>query len=196
MTASKTTNEALIDFPIHTIETAPEASKPLLQKSLNTFGMIPNLHGVMAESPQTLQSYQILTKLVIESSFTPTERHVLWLAINVENQCHYCVPAHTLLAKKDSVNEEVIEAIRNNQKLPDARLETLRQFALKTLVNRGRLAHEDVKAFFDAGFTRRQALEVVLVLSHKVMSNYINAFSGTEVDAAFAKYAWDRPQHR
>ena len=134
----------------------------------------------------------MLTKLVIESSFTPTERHVLWLAINVENQCHYCVPAHSLLAKKDSVDDEIIESIRNGQKLLDPRLETLRQFAIKTLNNRGRLAPEDVKAFFDVGFTRAQALEVVLVISHKVMSNYINAFSGTEVDAAFAKYTWDQ----
>lgn len=192
MAASQTKNEALIDFQIHTIDSAPEASKSLLQNSLDTFGMIPNLHGVMAESPQTLQSYQMLTKLVIESSFTPTERHVLWLAINVENQCHYCVPAHTLLAKKDSVDDEIIESIRNGQKLLDPRLETLRQFAIKTLNNRGRLAPEDVKAFFDVGFTRAQALEVVLVISHKVMSNYINAFSGTEVDAAFAKYAWEQ----
>ena len=192
MAASQTKNEALIDFQIHTIESAPEASKSLLQNSLDTFGMIPNLHGVMAESPQTLQSYQMPTKLVIESSFTPTERHVLWLAINVENQCHYCVPAHTLLAKKDSVDDEIIESIRNGQKLLDPRLETLRQFAIKTLNNRGRLAPEDVKAFFDVGFTRAQALEVVLVISHKVMSNYINAFSGTEVDAAFAKYAWEQ----
>ena len=192
MAASQTKNEALIDFQIHTIDSAPEASKSLLQNSLDTFGMIPNLHGVMAESPQTLQSYQMLTKLVIESSFTPTERHVLWLAINVENQCHYCVPAHTLLAKKDSVDDEIIESIRNGQKLLDPRLETLRQFAIKTLNNRGRLAPEDVKAFFDVGFTRAQALEVVLVISHKVMSNYINAFSRTEVDAAFAKYAWEQ----
>ena len=192
MAASQTKNEALIDFQIHTIDSAPEASKSLLQNSLDTFGMIPNLHGVMAESPQTLQSYQMLTKLVIESSFTPTERHVLWLAINVENQCHYCVPAHTLLAKKDSVDDEIIESIRNGQKLLDPRLETLRQFAIKTLNNRGRLTPEDVKAFFDVGFTRAQALEVVLVISHKVMSNYINAFSGTEVDVAFAKYAWDQ----
>ncbi|MDJ0900741.1 MAG: hypothetical protein QNJ55_18210 [Xenococcus sp. MO_188.B8] len=31
MAASQTKNEALIDFPIHTIDSAPEASKSLLQ---------------------------------------------------------------------------------------------------------------------------------------------------------------------
>lgn len=193
MTAFATKPEALIDFQIHTPESAPEESKALLQNSLAAFGMIPNLHGVMAESPQTLQGYQTLTQLVIESSFTPTERHVLWLAINVENLCHYCVPAHTLLAKKDSVSDDIIEAVRTGQALPDTRLETLRQFAVKTLETRGHLAPEDVKAFFDAGFTNRQALEVVLLLAHKVMSNFINAYGNTEVDAPFAKYAWQQP---
>jgi len=185
------TTTALIEYQIHTPESAPEASKLLLQNSLKAFGMIPNLHGVMAESPSTLEAYQTLTKLVIESSFTPTERHVLWLAINVENQCHYCVPAHTLLAKKDKVSDDIIEAIRTGQTLPDERLQTLRQFALKTLDCRGHLSPEETEAFFAAGFTQAQSLEVVLVIAHKVMSNFINAFAGTAVDAPFAKYAWD-----
>ena len=193
MTSAMTKQEPLIDFQVHTIATAPEASQALLQNSLKTFGMIPNLHGVMAESAPTLEGYQMLTKLAIESSFTPTERHVLWLAINVENQCHYCVPAHTLLAKKDAVKDEIIDAIRNGQPLPDARLETLRQFALRTLAHRGHVPPAEVEAFLGAGFTQAQALEVVLIIAHKVMSNFINAFASTEVDAPFAKYAWEQP---
>ncbi len=192
MTAAATPTNALIDFQIHTAETAPEASQALLQNSLKAFGMIPNLHGVMAESAQTLEAYQDLTRLVTESSFTPAERHVLWLTINVENRCHYCVPAHTMLAKKDHVDDQVIEAIRNGTPIPDARLETLRQFAVTMTVSRGRPTAADVNAFFEAGFTKRHALEVVLVLAHKVMSNYINALAGTTVDAPFAKYAWDQ----
>lgn len=186
-----TQNQGLIDFQVHTVESAPEGAKVLLQNTLDNYGMIPNLHGIMAESPQTYQSYLALTEQVMESSFTPAERHVLWLAINVENRCHYCVPAHTMIAKQDGVDEEIIEAVRNRQSISDARLETLRQFALKVLAHRGRLTPEDVSEFFDAGFTKRQVLEVVLVLAHKVTSNFINALAGTELDPAFARYAWN-----
>lgn len=43
---------------IHTIETAPEKSKPLLEGSLKAYGMVPGLHGVLASSPETFEAYQ------------------------------------------------------------------------------------------------------------------------------------------
>ena len=45
---------------IQTIESAPEGSKPLLTNSVKAFGMIPNLHGILASSPQILEAYQKL----------------------------------------------------------------------------------------------------------------------------------------
>ncbi|MGB6150384.1 MAG: carboxymuconolactone decarboxylase family protein, partial [Pricia sp.] len=57
-------------FKIHNLETAPEGSKPLLQNSLKSFGMIPNMHGVLAESPGALEAYQRLHDLFQNSSFT------------------------------------------------------------------------------------------------------------------------------
>jgi uncharacterized protein YjiS (DUF1127 family) len=44
-------------FTIHTQETAPAASKPLLDKSLKAFGRVPGLHGVLAEAPEALEAY-------------------------------------------------------------------------------------------------------------------------------------------
>jgi hypothetical protein len=41
-------------FPIHTLETAPERSKPLLQSLQQAVGMIPSLAAGMAESPELL----------------------------------------------------------------------------------------------------------------------------------------------
>ena len=46
------------DFTLHTKESAPEAAKPLLDNSQAAFGMIPNLHAVMAEAPTLLEGYQ------------------------------------------------------------------------------------------------------------------------------------------
>ena len=183
-------SSALINFEIHTISSAPHGSKALLKSSLDNYGMIPNLHGIMAESPQTFQGYLTLTKLVMESSFTPIERHVLWLVINVENECHYCVPAHTLIAKQDGVADDIIEALRTGQPIPTLRLETLRQFALAILKHRGHPSPTNIENFLNVGFTHRQVLEVVLVIAHKVLSNYINALAETKLDPIFAQYAW------
>ncbi|MGF1605838.1 MAG: carboxymuconolactone decarboxylase family protein [Rhodothalassiaceae bacterium] len=180
-------------FDIHTIETAPAGSKPLLEASQKAYGMVPNLHGVMAESSQHLEAYQMLGKLIGDSSLTTDQTHVVWLTINVVNRCHYCVPAHTMLAKNDKVDDDVIEAIRNEQPIADAKLEALRAFTIALTVNRGFVAESEVDAFLNAGYTKANILDILLVLSHKVLSNYTNHLADTPVDAPFAKFDWTAP---
>lgn len=177
-------------FTLHDVNSAPDASKPLLENSLQGFGMIPNLHAVLAESPQALEAYKTLTKLFLETSLSSNEKHVLWLTINVANRCHYCVPAHTMLAKKDNVPDEIITALRENRELPDAKLNALRNFALAIVEQRGEVADSDIKAFLDAGFDHRNVLDVMLGVAHKTLSNYTNHITHTPVDEAFKKFAW------
>lgn len=89
--------------PVHTLETAPPASRPLLNNAEKDRGRIPNLLGVMTESPATLESCMAMMGLFQKTSLTPTERHVVWLAIDFTNNCHYCVPAHSGMALNDGV---------------------------------------------------------------------------------------------
>ena len=75
-------------FELHTRETAPADSQPLLDNSLKAFGMIPNLHAIMANSPAMLEAYQILHQLFQQTSFDAEELTVVWQTINVEHECH------------------------------------------------------------------------------------------------------------
>ena len=93
----------MTDFTIHTLETAPTASKPMLDRLKKAIGFLPGLYGVLAEAPKALEAYDVLAKLFKGTSLTTTEQHVVWLTINYENNCGYCVPAHTGLAKMDAV---------------------------------------------------------------------------------------------
>ena len=68
----------MTDFPSHTLETAPEASKPLLENSQKAFGRLPGLHKVLAESPQAYEAYQVLHKLFTETEFDADELTVVW----------------------------------------------------------------------------------------------------------------------
>lgn len=184
----------MTDFTIHDIESAPEKSKPLLENSQKGFGMIPGLHGVMAEAPGTLEAYQTLHQLVLDSSFDNDETTVVWQAINVENACHYCVPAHTGIAKSMNVSDDIINALRDETPLPTDKLEALRTFTLAVMRKKGNVGKEDLDAFYGAGYKHRQVLEVILVLSQKVMSNYINHIAETPVDKPFKKFAWEKKQ--
>lgn len=72
----------MTDFTKHTMDTAPEESRPLLENSQNAFGRIPGLHAVMAEAPALLQGYQKLHKLFAEqTSFDKDELTVVWQTI-------------------------------------------------------------------------------------------------------------------
>lgn len=182
----------MTDFTLHTIDSAPEKSKPLLENSQKGFGMIPGLHAVMAEAPGVLEGYQVLHQLVLDSSFDNDEKTVVWQSINVEHACHYCVPAHTGIAKMMDVSDDITNALRDETALPNDRLEALRDFALSVVRERGEVNEETVTTFLNAGFTKRQVLEVVLVVSQKVMSNYINHIAETPVDEPFKKFEWKK----
>ena len=94
----------MTDFTIHTKNSAPDAARPLLDDSVKVFGMIPNLHGVMAESPVVLDSYKYLHEKAQQTSFSKEELTVVWQTANVRHGCHYCVPAHTGIAHSMGVN--------------------------------------------------------------------------------------------
>ncbi|MEZ7514930.1 carboxymuconolactone decarboxylase family protein [Flavobacterium frigidarium] len=177
---------------VHTIESAPEESKALLQDSQKAYGMILGLHGVLAASPSALKGYQVLHELFTNTSFNENELTVVWQAINVEHACHYCVPAHTGIAHMMKVDNEIIESLRKETPLTDAKLESLRTFTLSMVRNRGNVSQQDLEAFYAAGYGEQQVLEIILGLSQKVISNYTNHIANTPVDAAFQKFAWEK----
>jgi uncharacterized peroxidase-related enzyme len=180
------------NFPLHDQDSAPADSKPLLEKSMEGFGMIPNLHAVMAEAPGLLEAYQRLHQLFTETSFNADEQTVVWQSINVEHRCHYCVPAHTGIAKQMKVDDEITDALRNETALPTAKLEALRDFTLSVVRERGNVGDKAVQSFLDAGYTQRQVLEVVLGVAQKTMSNHVNHLAETPVDKPFQKFEWHK----
>ena len=104
-------------FTLHTQDFAPSESKVQVEGSLKAFGMIPNLHAVMAEAPNVLKAYKLLHDLFQNTSFNNDELTVIWQTINVEHECLYCVPAHTGIAKMMGVDDVITNALRNNTKL-------------------------------------------------------------------------------
>lgn len=175
-------------FKLYTRENAPKESQKLLQDSHSAFGMIPNLHAVMAESPPLLAAYQNLHTLFQQTSFDAEELTVVWQTINVEHKCHYCVPAHTGVAHMMKVDNAIIEALRNGATLPTEKLQVLHTTTLALVRNRGHLSQDETSAFIEAGYEQRNLLEIVLGISQKVMSNYVNHLSETPVDDAFKEF--------
>ena len=177
---------------VHNIETAPDGSKALLENSQKDYGMIPGLHGVLAGAPKVLEAYQTLHELFTETSFNDEELTVVWQTINVEHACHYCVPAHTGIAKMMKVDDKITEALRNETPLENSKLEALRSTTLTIVRNRGHVTQEDLNTFYAAGYDEQHVLEIILGLSQKTISNYVNHIANTPVDAGFKTFAWSK----
>lgn len=179
-------------FKLHNLDSAPADSKPLLENSLKSWGMIPNLHAVMAEAPGMLEGYQVLHQLFQDSSFNKEELTVVWQTINVEHKCLYCVPAHTAIANMMKVDPTLNEALITGAAMPAEKLQVLHDTTLSMVRSRGRLTEAEIEAFYAAGYEQRQLLEIILGLSQKVMSNYVNHIAKTPVDTPFQKFAWEK----
>ena len=178
----------MTEFTLYTAENAPEESKPLMADSVAAFGMLPNLHAVMAEAPTLLKGYQVLHDLFQKTSFNAEELTVVWQSINVEHECHYCVPAHSAIAASMKVDQDIVDALVNKTTLANPKLETLRETTLAMARDRGVISDEQIDKFFAAGYGKQQLLEIIVGLSQKVMSNYTNHLADTPVDAPFKKF--------
>ncbi len=181
------------DFPIHTPESAPAEAGDFLRELAKGYGFIPNLAGIMATAPALMRGYFQLNQLFEQTSLSAPERQVVLLAASYTNTCDYCMAAHTTLAKMAGVPQGSIDALRAGQPLPDERLEALRRFTQAVVERRGHMPEADLQAFYDAGFTAQNVLEVVLGVGMKTLSNYTNHLAGTPLDSAFADKEWRPP---
>jgi uncharacterized peroxidase-related enzyme len=175
-----------------TIESADPQAREVLEQTQAKMGMVPNMYGVMANSPAMLQSYAQGYALFRENSgFTPAEQEVVFLTISRENECHYCMAAHSFVADNISnVPTEVTDSIRNDDPIADSKMAGLREFTRTMVVSRGNPSQDDVSAFVQAGYSESHILDIILAISVKTISNYANHVFDTPVDAAFTARSW------
>lgn len=184
----------MADYIMHTPESAPEAVRHILAGAQQKLGFVPNLYAGMANAPATLQAYLALSGFVEQTSLSPTDRHVIYLTASEVNGCEFCVAAHSMLAKKMAgVPEDVVVALRAGRLPSDPRLAALAAFTRAVVEKRGWVADDPTfDQFLNVGFTQQQALEVILVVAQKTLSNYANHLLKTPVNMAFASEQWSR----
>lgn len=178
-------------FTVHTVESAPDASKAILASAEKSLGFVPNLYANMAESPAVLAAYTTLAGNFEKSSFNATEQQVVLLTVSVVNGCEFCVAAHSVIAKNMlNVEANIVNSVRNREAIEDGKLEALANFTRTVVNDRGWVSDDATNTFLAAGYSKAQALEVVLGVTLKTLSNYSNHLTGTETNAEFANEAW------
>ena len=146
-----------------------------------SLGMVPNLFATLAHSPAVLEGYLSLSKTLSRGRLSARERDILALAVGQENECQYCLSAHTASAKAAGVSEaDALKARAGDGVDPFAR--ALASFSKKLVHQRGHVSDEDIKNARKAGIDDGLMMEVVAHVALNTLTNYANELAGTEID--------------
>jgi AhpD family alkylhydroperoxidase len=179
-------------LPLHTPETAPQASRALLSKSLAANGFLPNLVASLANAPVALETYLTVGEINGRASLTLAERETVQITAAGIHGCGFCVAGHTALAlKKARLPEALVDDIRDQRPLSEPRLDAVAVFTRAVIATRGAVADAELAAFEAAGFDAAAALEVVLGVSLATLCNFANNLAQNELNPQLAAYRWE-----
>ena len=179
-------------YAVHTPESAPETSAEALRTLQAAVGLIPNLAATMAESPALLRGFLALRELYATTGFSPGEVQVLSLTAAYENDCAWCVAFHTAMALKEGVDRDAVDTLRQGRTPSHPRLGPLNNFARAMVRNRGRIDPPTLHAFLAAGYSKRQALDVVMGMAFSLMANYASHLTQPPLDDFLKPHGWTR----
>ena len=180
-------------FDIHSLDGAPAQSRPVLAAVEKAVGFSPGLMGLLAESPAAVEAFATLTRLFAGGSLGPVEREVVLMTTAFENACAYSMAFHTFVSRRLEVPAAVVASLRAGAPLPDARLQALADFTRTVVRERGRVGDELWGRFVAHGFTRAQALEVLVAVASQTLSSSANRLGDAGLDPALREFAWTEP---
>lgn len=172
---------------------SPRTSEILLQTQKG-LGFVPNMYTNMGVNTALLDAYTYsYNSFRANSGFTPAEQEVVFLSVAYENNCEYCMAAHSFVGDKmTNVPVAVTDAIREGLAIPDKKYAALSTLTRLLTANRGIVAQEAIDDFFEAGYSAAHVLGIIAGIAIKTMSNYANHITDPEVDAAFAGRKWTK----
>jgi uncharacterized peroxidase-related enzyme len=176
---------SMTNFTTYTPNNAPEKSREVLKNWQEKLGFVPNILGIAAESPAFLRGYDQLWSAVDRGTLSPAEREIVHITVSSLNNAGYCIAAHTTIGEKAGIQRDILEALRKDQPLKDKKQEELRSFTRNLMKKLGRVDQKDLESFTKAGYTKAQVMEVVLIASYAIMTNYLGHIVEPQLDKPF-----------
>jgi AhpD family alkylhydroperoxidase len=176
-------------FTRHTAESAPPAARRAMTAAGEKQGFVPAAVALMAESPETLDGFLRLSASFDHCTLDPLARETVIMTVAVRNGCHLCVALHTGRLTALGADAALIAALRAASPLPDARLAAVAVFTGRVLDTAGEVGAPALEEFLRHGFTRRNALEVVLGIGAYTLSTLANRLTGAPVDEQLRAFA-------
>ena len=156
------------------------ANQAIFDNLKKQLGSVPNLYATFAHSGQALATYLALQ--AAKSSLSAKEREVVNLAVSEVNGCEYCLAAHIVIAGKFGYNDPQMLELRSGRASFDPRLDALARLVHNVTLERGHADPALVEAFFDAGWTKENLIDVIVAVGDKTITNFLHGTTRVPVD--------------
>ena len=167
-------------FTVPTRDTVTPANQAMFDALQGKLGFVPNLYATFALSQNALGTYLALQSA--KSSINAKAREVVNLVVSQFNDCRYCLAAHTALGKMNGFTDAQIIEIRKGGASFDAKFDALARLTRSLVANRGHADAAAMEAFFAAGWTQENLVDVIMTIGDKIISNYLHAATDIPVD--------------
>jgi len=139
---------------------------------INTaFGNTPNMFRAVANSSAALGNGVIPAKLGEQIA----------VAIANQNQCEYCLAAHTVLGQTAGASSAEMAAAQSGNSY-DAKTDAVLKFVLKVVSQRAQNNKEDVEFLRSHGYGDEHIVEIMAHVALNLYTNYINVALAIPVD--------------
>ncbi|WP_025742696.1 carboxymuconolactone decarboxylase family protein [Aquimarina pacifica] len=172
-------------FNVPTREEVSPNHQAIFDTLAKSIGFVPNLYATYAHSDTALENY--LNFQNAKTSLTSKEKEVVNLIVSQVNECLYCLSAHTAIAKMNGFTDDQIVELRTGNASFDTKFDALVKLAKNITENRGRADQEVVNNFFEAGYTKGNLIDTIVLVGDKTISNYIHNTTQVPVDFPVAK---------
>ena len=160
----------------------PDAkSQALLSQIKLKLGGTPNIFKTLAHSSAALQFYLSGSEALKESTLSGALQEQIALTVAGANQCDYCASAHTVMGRGQKISDAELAANLEAQS-EDAKTQAALTFAQEIVDSRGHVSDAGVRTVRAAGYSDREVVEIIAVVSHNIFTNYFNLIAGTAVD--------------
>ena len=167
-------------FNVLTREEVNTKNQEIFDGLKSQLGFVPNLYATYAHSETALENY--LSFAGAKTSLSAKEKEAVNLAVSQVNNCEYCLAAHTAIAGMNGFTPDQILELRAGEASFDTKLNALASLAKNITENRGKAENNYVQQFLDAGYTKGNLIDTIVLVGEKTISNYVHNTTQVPVD--------------
>ena len=182
-----------MELTVHTTESAPAASRQLLEGIASDLGFVPNVAASMAESPALLAAFDAMRRAVATCGLDPVHREVAGLSVGVAIDNAYGVAFHSTVLSRLGMDDAEIDAMRSGTAPSESRAAAVYELARAIALGHGKVDAAIVDRAMRAEFSSSDILDVVTECTFAGVVGVIDNLAGrVDLDAFLVPRAWMR----